>query len=46
MGNSSKKIFLSNADILFNDMSNKEIILSRIKEMPSYVISVKRRNTD
>ena len=39
-------IFLSSAEILFNDLPNKEIILSQIREIPISARSVERRITD
>jgi predicted transcriptional regulator YheO len=38
--------FLSTAEILFNDLPNKETILSRIREIPASERSIERRITD
>ena len=46
MVNTSKKLFLKSAEILFGDLPNKEIIVSRITAIPVSARSVERRITD
>jgi hypothetical protein len=41
-----KETFLSSAEILFGDLPNKEIIFTRIREIPISARSVERRITD
>jgi len=46
MENSSRKLFFSSAEILFGDLTNKETILSRIREIPASPRSIEKRITD
>lgn len=41
-----KEAFLSGAEVLFRDLKNKDIILSRIREIPVSARSVERRISD
>ena len=41
-----KKAFLSYADVLFDDLLNKSIIISRIRDMPVSARKIERRITD
>ena len=41
-----KETFLSSAEVLFRDLQNKDIILSRIREIPVSARSVERRISD